>query len=309
MRKFRSDKVLKSIGLYETATTIRTSTFCIDSFKRGCFVIGLTSFIGYWFFNNLRSKRELFESKGYHELSKYTYKLEKFLYYHPQSGVQNKLVGLHKEIFENSFQFMPIEATGYFDHMREIHIPKVKDGVEGYEILSPFFYFDVKDSNIYNLAIADDPKEQVFTESLNSNISIIVNRGWVPKTLKDRRLRPYDNSIEEVKINGKLKFTGTNLHKYTVPNTHYLNIFTNISPIDIYKYWSLYDPLSPKEVYLELIDSNDENSKDVYPIKKTISESVIDETMETGYNYWNKNIERAFGLTALSSVLMGLMCV
>lgn len=309
MRKFRSDRVLKSLGLYEAATIIRTSTFCIDSFKRGCLLLGLSSFLGYWYFNNYRSKREFFESKGYNELNKFTYKLEKFLFYHPQNGVQNKLVGLHKEIFENSFQFMPIEATGYFDHMREIHIPKVKDGVEGYEIFTPFFYFDVKDSNIYNLAVVDNPKEQVFTESLNCNISIIVNRGWIPKTLKDRRLRPYDNSIEEVKIFGKLKFTGTNFHNYIIPNTHHMNLFTNAAPIDIYKYWSLYDPLSPKEVYLELIDANDENSKDVFPIKKTTSESVIDETNESGYHSFNKNIERAFGLTALSSVLMGLMCV
>lgn len=132
----------------------------------------------------------------------------------------------------------------------------------------------------------------------------------VPKHLKDRRTRPYDVNSGKETVFGMLKYNGPNIHEYSIPNIHNIGLFTNVSIDDFYKYWGIVDSVSPRDTYLELvIDGNHKNLKDAYPSQKMSSEAIRDEVQESGYSYRNRIWENISGVTSLSLLTLGLVCV
>jgi len=69
--------------------------------------------------------------------------------------------------------------------------------------------------------------------------AIIVNRGWIPAELKDKRSRPHEtNSRKLIKMRGVWR-KGKNVHDYKIPNNPDNNEWHNMSLEDIGIYWDL----------------------------------------------------------------------
>lgn len=69
--------------------------------------------------------------------------------------------------------------------------------------------------------------------------AIIVNRGWIPATLKNKADRPNEiNSKKLVRITGTY-MKGKNIHDYKKPNNPDNNEWYNLALEDIGIYWDL----------------------------------------------------------------------
>lgn len=143
--------------------------------------------------------------------------------------------------------------------------------------------------------------------------ALIINRGWIPEHLKDKRSRPEElNSRKLHKFRGVFR-KGKNIHDYKIPNNPTNNEWHNLALEDIGIYWELpnYDEI--KHYYFHLVDFNgdgkatDEGLNQSFPIP-----SNPDEVIENHYGWMvnqstNQNIFRGFG--ALSAISFGLACL
>lgn len=69
--------------------------------------------------------------------------------------------------------------------------------------------------------------------------AIIVNRGWIPARLADKKTRPNDvNTRQLIKIKGCFR-KGKNIHDYKVPNNPDNNEWNNLALEDIGIHWDL----------------------------------------------------------------------
>ena len=230
--------------------------------------------------NNFQNKRNYLLSKSYYELSQaYSRKLENYISYDPKDGIINYLNNLNFTFYESSIKNHLFSAEGFFDHSKEIHVPKVFRGEEGYDVITPFYYFNYDNDKIVINHLEDDPNEIKNFDQGKNYLCIAVNRGWIPALLKDRRTRPYDVNSGNLNVVGKLVYTGHNNHDYKVQNVANLDVFNNLSLNDFFQYWGNKDPNSTKSVYLQSIETsiNNDDSKDIVPIKPTIKESIIED--------------------------------
>lgn len=84
--------------------------------------------------------------------------------------------------------------------------------------------------------------------------AVIVNRGWIPAHLRDKRTRPTEvNTRQLVKLNGCFR-PGTDVHKYSAPNDPNSNEWNNMSLEDIGIFWDLPNYQEAKYYYFQAID-------------------------------------------------------
>jgi cytochrome oxidase assembly protein ShyY1 len=84
--------------------------------------------------------------------------------------------------------------------------------------------------------------------------AIVVNRGWIPAHLKDRKSRPLEiNSRELVKIHGVFRY-GKDVHDYKHPNNPDNNEWHNLSLDDIGMFWDLCNFDEQKYFYFQAVD-------------------------------------------------------
>ena len=98
----------------------------------------------------------------------------------------------------------PVKVRGIFDHTKEVQIEKERNGEKGVDIVTPFYTHLDKNG-----------KEQ----------AILVNRGWVPKDLKDQRLHFGTQSMGS--ITGLL-YRGDSKTKYSKPNSPTIGNYTSV---------------------------------------------------------------------------------
>jgi len=83
--------------------------------------------------------------------------------------------------------------------------------------------------------------------------AIIVNRGWIPYELKDKRSRPWErNSRELTKIQGTWRKSKP-LHEYTVPNNPNNDEWHNLCVEDIAAFWELPNSHEFKYFYFQSV--------------------------------------------------------
>lgn len=85
-------------------------------------------------------------------------------------------------------QFKPYYVLGQLDHSKEILIPKKKNGQEGFLVFNPMYCYDGGKLKFFE---TNDTKEE-FNGIHIERSAIIVNRGWIPYNLKDKRSRPWE---------------------------------------------------------------------------------------------------------------------
>lgn len=81
--------------------------------------------------------------------------------------------------------------------------------------------------------------------------AIIVNRGWIPYNLKDKRSRPWEqNNRELTKIRGTFRRTKS-MYNYKIPNNGDNNDWHNIVVEDMARFWELPNADEFKYFYFE----------------------------------------------------------
>ena len=174
---FRSDRLIKFFGIEGVAKIVRDSTHDIASYRKGCFLLGTFSLVASYLLYKQRYNRQLYESEGVYKLtSAVPHDLVKYIIASPRNGINNLLTNTLIENYVKDLQFHHFKATGRFDHTKEIHIPRVKDGEEGYDVFTPFFYFNYPITEFYDQYFYDE--KNVKDPEYSGNAYITVNRGW-----------------------------------------------------------------------------------------------------------------------------------
>ena len=90
-----------------------------------------------------------------------------------------------RQEYDAYYKFNPYYVTGQLDTTKEVLIPRKKDGVAGYDVISPLYCYD---GGRYSI-----PKDILGKPSVIIDKSaILINRGWIPANKKDRLSRPRD---------------------------------------------------------------------------------------------------------------------
>jgi cytochrome oxidase assembly protein ShyY1 len=172
-----------------------------------------------------------------------------------------------EEEFNVYHRFIPYFILGQLDYTKEVLIPttKVINGqkVDGYNVINPLYCYEGGKFSFKNAFAKED---YVNIE----RAAIIVNRGWIPAHLKDKRSRPNEiNTRKLVKLRGVFR-KGKGLHDYKIPNNPDNNEWHNLALEDIGIYWDLPNWDEAKFYYFELVnldqgEASNEGHNQVFP--------------------------------------------
>ena len=153
----------------------------IGDFRIGCAIFCVTfGFMGYYFY------RKQYEQKILS--SQYHYKLTKLdpINVNMQFSDVGTLDGpkrftswlyrVPEKEFNVIYRMKPAVMTGQFDHNKEILFPREINGVNGYDVITPFYYYlnyvlDHKDG-------AKDANGNIVQKEDVERAALAVNRGW-----------------------------------------------------------------------------------------------------------------------------------
>ena len=174
-------------------------------------------------------------------------------------------------------RFRPYFILGQLDHSKEVLIPRNKtiDGkeVRGFDVINPFYCYEGgKISMGKALNLAGDP---ISIE----RAAIIVRRGWIPATYREKNSRPAEvNSRELVKLTGCF-MPGKNVHDYKIPNNPDANEWNNLCLEDLGIYWDLPNYDESKYYYFQCIDIDKKNYETMKstPVMADSADEVINE--------------------------------
>jgi hypothetical protein len=212
-----------------------------------------------------------------------------------------------EEEFTVYHRFKPYFILGQIDYTKEILLPKKREieGVvhDGYDVINPVYCYEGGKFSMQRALHKQDPV-------VIDRAALIVNRGWIPEELKDKRSRPNEiNSRKLHRFRGVFR-RGKNIHDYKIPNNPDNNEWHNLALEDIGIYWELSNFDECKYFYFQMVDfpnggASDETHNQLYPMAYT-----PDEVIEDHYGWkvdaeTNKALFR--GLGALSAVSFGLM--
>ena len=80
-------------------------------------------------------------------------------------------------------RFKPYYMIGQLDYSKEILLPKTKNGTPGFDVINPLYCYEAGKVSFKELLNDGDPVKI-------ERAAIIVNRGWIPANLRDKRARP-----------------------------------------------------------------------------------------------------------------------
>lgn len=157
-------------------------------------------------------------------------------------------IGLDVKQLNEKFAFKPIELHGQFDHSRQIFVEKLKQGEEGFDVITPFHCY--KDEN---------GKLQ----------PVLVNRGWIPYDYKDTH-NHLVNSIGPLSIKGVV-YNGDESHKYSKENDISAKNWHTLKPDEIATYLYLPNRDISSQFVIKQIEFNPVN-KSSTPVILNVSE-------------------------------------
>lgn len=157
------------------------------------------------------------------------------------------------EEFNVYHRFKPYFILGQLDTSKEILIPATRTDesgstFHGYNVINPVYTYEGGRLSLKSAFAKEDP---ISVE----RAAIIVNRGWIPEELKDKRSRPEPSTRKLVKLRGVWR-KGKNLHDYKVPNNPDTNEWHNMALEDIGIYWDLPNFDEVKHYYFQVVDFN-----------------------------------------------------
>lgn len=269
---------------------------------KGAFLAaGLTGLISYVSYR-LYLKKEFLRSHAHYRLN------QKLVNITPWESIWLSWYRMPKDDYEANIHFKPYYVIGQMDHSKEILIPKTQNGEEGFIILNPLYCYDGGKVSFKSMSEGGEAVKV-------SRSAIIVNRGWIPYNLKDRRSRPWDtNDNQLVKVRGTWR-KGKNVHDYKIANNPDNNEWHNLCPEDIATFWELPNANELKFFYFQAVDldgikgTEKMETGEVIPFPQPISrDALIDEeyhwwTSQTLNNYVYKSLGTVAGISAGLSAL------
>lgn len=185
-----------------------------------------------------------------------------------------------RQEYDAYYKFFPFYVTGQLDTTKEVLIPREKDGNAGYDVISPLYCYD---GGRYSVPKDIQGKPAIVIDKS----ALLINRGWIPASQKDRLSRPKDVHTQKlVKINGIWR-KGKNLHDYKHPNDPSSNEWHNIQLEDIGLYFDIPNFDEMKHYYFQATDVGSfRDGNEVYtdaPRPYSREEAVYDQ-----YGWWTK---------------------
>jgi hypothetical protein len=210
------------------------------------------------------------------------------------------------EEFNVYHRFKPYFVIGQLDTSKEVLIPATRydelgNQLKGYNVVNPLYCYEGGRLSFQKAFAKEDP---VSVE----RAAIIVNRGWIPAELKDRRSRAHElNSRKLVKLRGVWR-KGKNVHDYKVPNNPDNNEWHNLALEDIGIFWDLPNYDEVKHYYFEVVDLDQgagaEGNVSPYPLAQT-PDGIIED--HYGWRVSQETNKWAYRLSgALSAASLGL---
>jgi len=147
---------------------------------------------------------------------------------------------------------------------------KDANGVDGFDVINPLYCYEGGKHSFRELINGGDP---VSVE----RAALIVNRGWIPASLRDKRSRPEEvNSRQLVRLTGVFR-AGKDVHDYKVPNNPDNNEWHNLALEDIGLFWDLPNSDEAKYYYFQCIDFPGKSSHGNTPVKPISPDALVDE--------------------------------
>lgn len=185
-------------------------------------------------------------------------------YYNQQSF---PWLDLNLREFNKEYAYKPFELIGVFDHSREIRVNKLKDGDEGYQIITPFY---------------------CYTDESGEPQALLVDRGWVPKDFLET-FRHRSGAQGSLTIRG-LIYKTEGVNKYTEKeNQINLEKFYTINPVEISTFLLLPNKNITSKFLVKQIELNP-NVKTSFPkilnIEDLTNFKISKETNRSYLNLW-----------------------
>jgi cytochrome oxidase assembly protein ShyY1 len=187
---------------------------------------------------------------------------------------------------------------------KEVLIPREKNingnKVAGFDVINPLYCYEGGKLSFKNAFEKTDPVKI-------ERSAIIVNRGWIPAALRDKRSRPNEvNQRQLVKLTGTWR-KGKNVHDYKVPNNPDANEWNNLCLEDIGIFWDLPNFDEAKFYYFQAVELKGEN-----PVRSAVTPDKVDEICEDHYNWrWhestNQTLYRGLGLASFVSFGLAML--
>lgn len=204
-------------------------------------------------------------------------------------------------------RFRPYYVIGQLDYSKEILIPRSKtvngQTVDGFDVINPFYCYEGGKISFRKSFAMEDP---ISVE----RAALIVRRGWVPHTYREKSSRPNEiNSRELVKLTGCF-MAGKNVHDYIVPNNPDANEWNNLCLEDIGIYWDLPNFDEAKYYYFHALDLENDRQTPLTPVKADSPDELINE-----YYGWrwherrHKNLMMPLGAVAAGSLAVFAMAL
>lgn len=259
----------------------------LGSFRIGagmlCFLFGA---MGYYFYRRNYQQKFIASTTYYHLMSSAPYDAGNQFWWNLKDGDKSHMFTLYyrmpRKEYNMRFRNKSAYISGEFDHDKEILIPKTKDGVEGYDVITPFYYYYKKTLPNYVSQLQDGKPVNEFDVQ---RAAIAVFRGWIPFHMKDRRLRPHDFNGNQETLYGTIKLSNVRKHDFLHPNDPTTGYWNNYSLEDFAHYWNLPNVDDAKFCYFQEINfgTQDKGKPDIYPIRTSVYDAVAEDMEDKGF--------------------------
>ena len=196
---------------------------------------------------------------------------------------------------------------GQIDYSKEVLIPRTNGaGQAGFDVVNPLYCYEGCKVSMKNLMNGGDPINL-------ERAAIIVNRGWIPAHLRDKRSRPMEvNSRKLVKVQGVWR-ASKDVHDYSVPNDPDNNDWNNMCCEDIGIFWDLPNWDEAKWYYFQAVDTNTPDNN-LFQQGSGITPISKDELIDEHYGWrWHENthqrLEQGYGLTTIGLAALAFLSV
>lgn len=249
----------------------------------GAFQLGLlTGFVAYWNYR-FKIKKEFLVSHGLHKFNGPAKNKT------PWESQWLTWFRMPEQEFMVYHRFRPYYVIGQIDYTKEVLIPSTKTiggrRVDGFDVINPLYCYDGGRLNLQNARDAKTKDKIIDTD----RAAIILNRGWIPYSMKDKKSRPWEtNSRQLVKVYGTF-LQAKDIHDYSKPNNPDNNEWYNLAPEDLARFWELPNFSELKYFYFQQVDLDNlggatvNNSKEVYAWPNIPTKEDV---IRNYYNWW-----------------------
>jgi hypothetical protein len=152
----------------------------IGNFRTGALVLAVAfGSLGYYFYRQ-NYKQKFISSTAYYKMVNLpALNAGNQFMFNNRNSIETNLstwyYRMPKKEFDIKYRMRSAYIQGEFDHDKEVLIPKTKNGVEGYDIITPFYYYQVLTPTRL-LGLQQDGKPFVSQDAQNAAMAVF--RGW-----------------------------------------------------------------------------------------------------------------------------------